>query len=513
MFLTARQFDFGRVFDTIDELDIGEPTLTDIIFKTSSSFGSSDEVETLVVYAGEEFTRDIDNVLESENFDDVSLVNAEQDLALVGLTWRRLIGDDGEWTNRLYLRDSEKTSAEGEAFPDTVLPGTAAADIPVLERIITIDEDETELGWRSDLSLGNRFGRFSAGLRVTQWDVDFTTTLAEDWIRYIFESGDPRPPGQGFVVWTPDAINNRFSEAATNAAAYVEQTFEAGAWTLRPGIRLDRDGFSEQTLFSPRLSVNYDASASLRVSATAGVFYESPRFLTRAGDASNGSLQNEEITHFSLGAEWQFGDRWSLLAEAYYQELDNLVVDEGRANGRAANVGDGSNVGADVVVNRRFANGWSGNLTYSYNRQRLNDNNGLGEYTANFSREHFFTASARWEISDRWQLAWRWKYGSGRPDDEFRVLQDVQPGSGLLRFGKEIVATNAATLDDYHSLNMRVDYRRPIGPVDLVAFLDIVNVYGGPNGSPLEFNYRNGQNVIDEDSAFPIIGLIFERSW
>ena len=94
MFLTARQFDFGRVFDTIDELDIGEPTLTDIIFKTSSSFGSNDEVETLVVYAGEEFTRDIDNVLESENFDDVSLVNAEQDLALVGTHlapthWRR----------------------------------------------------------------------------------------------------------------------------------------------------------------------------------------------------------------------------------------------------------------------------------------------------------------------------------------------------------------------------------------------------------------------------------------
>ena len=101
VFLTARQFDFGRVFDMIEELDIGQPELTDIVLKTVTSLDSDNTIEFLGVYAPEEYTRDIDNVLESPNFEDVSLIDTEQDLYLTGLTWRRLVGETGEWTNRI----------------------------------------------------------------------------------------------------------------------------------------------------------------------------------------------------------------------------------------------------------------------------------------------------------------------------------------------------------------------------------------------------------------------------
>ena len=37
VFFTARQFDFGQVFDMIDEKDIGQPELTDIVLKTVTS--------------------------------------------------------------------------------------------------------------------------------------------------------------------------------------------------------------------------------------------------------------------------------------------------------------------------------------------------------------------------------------------------------------------------------------------------------------------------------------------
>jgi hypothetical protein len=49
--------------------------------------------------------------------------------------------------------------------------------------------------------------------------------------------------------------------------------------------------------------------------------------------------------------------------------------------------------------------------------------------------------------------------------------------------------------------------------VDLVAFLDVINVYGGPGGGSQEFDPRRGVIVADEGEPFPIIGLIFERSW
>lgn len=513
VFLTARQFDFGRVFEQIDEEDIGQPELTDFILKTVTEVNDSNTFEVLAVLAPEEFSRDIDNVLASPDFEDVALVNAEQDLGLLGLSWKRLVGNSGEWVNRVYYRGSDKTSSEGEAFPDLVPEDTPAADIPVNERLITITEDEKELGWRSDFTTQNRWGTGGAGLRITQIDADYETLLREDWIRYVYRSSDPRPPGQDFIVLTPDNVNSRFQAREISYAAYGEQVFEFTNWDLRAGLRYDYDGFAEQSLVSPRLAANYRLSPDLRVSATAGLFYQSPRFLDRAANAENFQIENERITHVSLGFERDFAEDWSLLVESYYQQLDDLVTDTGRTDGRVTNDGDGTSFGVDVVLSRNFADGWSANATYSYNDIRLNDNDGEGEYDADFSRPHFFSVGGSWEITDRWKVGARWKYASGRPTDDFVINDDVLAPGQPLRFSKELTRQNARQLEDYHSLNIRVDYRRPLGPVDLVTFVDVINVYGGPGANSEEFNPRRGVNVDEDDGAFPIIGIIFERTW
>jgi hypothetical protein len=513
VYFTARQFDFGEVFELVDEEDIGTPKVTDIILKTATKLDDRNQLEFLLVDAPEKFTRDIDNVLASEDFDDVSLISAEQDLSLLGVTWRRLVGDSGEWTNRFYIRSSDKDSSEGEAFPDIVPPGTPSGEIPVRQEIFSIREKEDELGWRSDFTTLNRLGTFSAGLRIVNTDADFETRLDAPWIRYVYESDDPRPPGQQFIVWEPENFNNTFAESGTNIAGYVEQAFEVGRFDFRPGIRIDRDDFSGETYVSPRLSIGYAATPDLRLTATSGVFYESPRFLVRAADPANFDLANEKITHFSAGLEYRFAEDWTLITEAYHQELDDLVVYESRITGRADNSGDGTNSGFDLVLQRAFGERWSADMTYSYNRGRQNDNDGGGSYTPDFSREHFFAVGARWDITDHLQLGARWKWGGGRPGDSYIIHEDVLPGSGLFRASKEIVETNSQNLEDYQSLNVRVDYRRPIGPVDVVAFLDIINVYGAESGSPPDFNPRTGEDVIEEGELFPLFGLIFEKSW
>ena len=274
MFFTARQFDFGRVFEMIEELDIGQPKLTDIVLKTVTTLDSGDTIEFLGVYAPEEYTRDIDNVLESPNFEDVSLIETEQDLYLAGLTWRHLVGESGEWTNRLYLRSNDKTSAEGEAYPDLVPAGTPAAEVPVRERLMTVTEKEPEIGLHSDFVTRNRLGQVSAGLRVWQTDVDYTTLLREDWDRFVYRSTDPRPPGQQYITLTPDSVDSVYEAKETSYAAYGEQLFEFDRWDLRAGLRYDRDGFSDESLVSPRLAANWRPQPGTRVSATAGVVYQ-----------------------------------------------------------------------------------------------------------------------------------------------------------------------------------------------------------------------------------------------
>jgi hypothetical protein len=513
VYFTARQFDFGEVFEMIEELDIGRPELTDVVLKTVTTLDSENTIEFLGIYAPEEYTRDIFNVLASPNFEDVSLMETDQDSYLAGLTWRRLVGANGEWTNRLYLRANDKASSEGEAYPDLVPEGTPAADVPVRERLMTVTEKETEIGWHSDYLTRNRYGQVSAGLRVWQTDVDYSALLREDWDRFVYRATDPRPPGQQYITLTPDNINSVYAAKETSYAAYGEQVFEFNDWEFRTGLRYDHDGFSDESLISPRLAANWRPRPDTRVSATAGVFHQSPRFLVRAASPANFQIENERITHVSVGVEHNLGRAWSLLVEPYYQWMDNLVVEQERTSGRVTNDGEGTNLGLDVVLSRRFEDGWFGNVVYAYNNARIDDNDGFGEYHADFNREHFFSIGGSWEISQRWKLGARWKWATGRPTDAFIINDDVLGPGQPLRYSKELTQQNALRLDDSHSLNIRVDYRRPLGPVDLVGFLDVINVYGGPGGGSREFDPRRGVIVADEGEAFPIIGLIFERSW
>jgi hypothetical protein len=287
-----------------------------------------------------------------------------------------------------------------------------------------------------------------------------------------------------------------------------------GASDFRAGLRFDRDGFSSESLLSPRLAMNWRLRTDLRFSATAGIFHQSPRLLIRSASADNFDIENEQIAHLSVGLERDFGESWSLLVEPYYQRLDNLIVDAGRTDGRVTNNGDGTNLGVDVVLSRRFADGWFGNAVYSFNRARLIDNDGTGEYDADFSREHFFSLGGSWEIDERWKVGARWKWATARPTDDFLINRDVLGPGQPLRYSKELTRRNTLQGEDYHSLNVRVDYRRPIGLVDLVLFVDVINVYGGPGGGGAnEFDPRRGVNIVDDGEAFPIIGVIFERSW
>lgn len=514
LIFSARRLDFGQLFETIEELDIGEPVMTDVILKTHTLLNSRNTLEFLALYTPETNDRDVTHVLASENFEDRQLLDTEQDSALFGVNWTHFFGSGGKWENRVYARKSDKISREGEAFPDSMPMALEPQDVPAREDIFTLEEKETEIGWRSDVSMSNSWGMFSTGLRVSNLDLDFAATLADDWIRYEYHRDDFRPdPTRQFIVLTPEDTNSAFSRQEFQYGAFVEQVFQGKGWDLRTGLRYDYDGFSSDGTVSPRLAANYRISPSTRMSFTAGTYYQSPRFVDRAADPANFSLKNEKTNHLSLGINRRFGKNWDVLVEGYYQDLRDLVTDPDPVTGLANNNGEGRSYGLDVVVNSRFDH-WTTNAVYSYNNAVIDDNDGTGAYDADFNYEHFFSLGATWEINNRWRLGFRGKYATGRPRDDFIIHSDVLADrGGPLRFSQEFTTNNTLRWDDFHTLNFRLDYRRSIGPVDFIGFLDVINVNGSSPSDEQEFNVVTGVLKKDEGETTPLIGIRFEKTW
>ncbi|MBK8162395.1 MAG: TonB-dependent receptor [Gammaproteobacteria bacterium] len=513
LLISARRLDFGAFFETIEERDIGDPVLRDIIVKSVIPINQNHTFEILLIDTHEDYTRDVTHVFASPNFEDAALQDSEQDSDLHGLTLRSLIGENAVWTNKVYYRTSDKISSEGESFPDLVPAGSPASSFPVREDIITIGEDETEIGWGSDFETANQWGMFSAGIRVTQIELDYDTVLDGDWIQFIYDDDDFRAdPDQRYIVLTPANTNSSLNQKETSYAGYVEQVFERGDWDFRTGVRFERDGFADESFASPRFGVNWRPSNTVRYFATAGLFHQSPRFLDLSANESN-DLKTEEITHRSLGFEYFPNNSWSVLTEAYYQGLDSLVVDLDRVSGTFANIGDGTSRGFDVVANRTIREGIYATATYSYNDAVVDRKDGRGDVAADFSRKHVSTLGLTWEINDRWKVAGRYKYLSGRPDEDFIIHSDVLGAGQPLRYSKEITERNVGRKSSYSLLNLRVDYRRAFGPIDVTTFLDVINVTAASSSDDTEFDYRRGVEVEDDNEAEPLIGLRLDYAW
>ncbi|WNO07627.1 TonB-dependent receptor [Teredinibacter sp. KSP-S5-2] len=513
---SARDYNFGQMFEFIGLDDEGEPKLTDVVLKTSTDLPADGKLNILAIYAPESFVRDIDHVLASDedepgNYTDVELSDVEKDNQLFSAHLQSWLPRDWLLANRVYHRLYEERSISGEGYPDLVPIGTPAAAVPQRPDILRSFHNETESGYMLDLTKELSFGEFSTGLHVSQIDLEMDLKLKDNWIQYTFDDGDSRPSeAQKYIEFTPELMNSHYERSESNIAAYINQQLNLGDFDIRFGARWEQDNFADQSLFSPRVGAAWTAFDDMRLTLTAGRYYQAPNFDERASDPSNENLENERIDQFSFGMNYQFHRNLAFFFEPYYQKLNNLIVETDGVDRTFANTGSGKSWGVDSALTRSFDNGWSADMKYSYNNAEIRDFDHSPLYKADFNREHSFSIGSVWEINDRWKISSRWKWASGQPKDSAIIHANVLGDGQPLRYSKEYITNNTERYDDYASINLRVDYRRSIGATDIIAFIDIINLTGSENPSSDEFNERSGKDDVNDGEMLPIFGLRLE---
>jgi hypothetical protein len=165
------------------------------------------------------------------------------------------------------------------------------------------------------------------------------------------------------------------------------------------------------------------------------------------------------------------------------------------------------------VVKGTIREGLYATATYSYNDAEVDRKDGRGAVADEFSREHVATLGLTWEITDRWKVAGRYKYLSGRPEDAYIIHSDVLGAGQPLRYSRETIERNIGRKPGYGLLNVRIDYRRAFGPIDVTAFLDVINITASASTDESEFDYRRGVDVKDDSEAEPLIGLRLDYAW
>jgi hypothetical protein len=502
LLLSVRRQDFTRILELTGQGEFGSPRFLDAIGKATIEVGDRHKVSFLGILSTEAFDRDVDDILDADRVDETSqeVIDYDEDKALAAMTWRNILSS-GVIESSLYYRTTLRDVLVSRAEPSLSDPADLmlASDFSVRDTR-TINDSDQELGVRS---IWTHVLKKGSSVRS---GMDWTSTWFDNRFRllgrdtlYVYDQSDRRFSGHDFVVVNPADVDNDFKDNKNLFAAFTEFSLAAGRLSANLGVRYEYSQFSDKSTFSPRASASYDLGSKTRLSLAGGVYYQTPDFQVLARDPRNLELSNEHAVHLVGGLTRYFGNSLKWTAEGYVKRRNDLVVWNDRSTFVRSNDGEGWTSGVDLSLVKRLRRKFYGQVNYSYSWSEQDDNNGEQSYPSDFNQPHLFNILGGYEFNKDWTLSAKWKYATGRPADRYVVNEDVFGDPGFIRFSKEVVAENRERLPDFHTFNIRVDYRKQFKRFALVNFLDVVNVY----------NYLN----VNEARFLPLTGLEDERGF
>lgn len=511
LFLSARHQDFDRILEITGQENTGSPSFTDIILKTTTQVNPNHKLSLLAMYIPENFERDLSHVEASDDLAETDLGNFDEESGLLGLNWRALTGKSSYLETTVYGGFRDQLAEVGNAVARTNTP-QSAADFNT-RKIFDIDEKENDYGLRSVFAiLPTAATTFSIGINPILKDYDYSLRQNGLDTVYVFDDTDFRPTeDQKYLIRRPQDIDNSFSDSRVFLNSWAEFSFRPlDRLTTTVGLRHEYNDFNEDQNFSPRASVNYQFSGATRLSLAGGVHYQIPDFAFLAADAANLDLKNERAIHSIVSLTHLLRNNLKFIGEVYYKQFDDLIVRPDRTSSRYANSGDGWASGFDLALIRRLTNKFYGQINYSYSQSIRNDNNGEGEYDSDFNQPHIFSILAGYEFNREWAIAGKWRFATGRPTDSFIVHENIFDNPAFLRYSKQIVGNNDERLPNFHTFNVRIDYRKQLGSIAIVSFLDVVNVYNNLNVNENRFLPLNGATEEEGFGILPTIGIKLE---
>jgi hypothetical protein len=354
------------------------------------------------------------------------------------------------------------------------------------------------------------------------------------WSRFSYSMLNTPPPNPNNKAPT-EVLQRDLALWAADVGGFIEQSwfFADDAIEIRPGVRGDHFGLSDQWTLDPRLAIHERLPYGITLTQQVGMYHEPPLitdldpvFMRKA------PMLGSKATQYAVGAKAIVGDNSELSATAYYQDLSQLPVDAVSAatpisaNGAEESggllgisrelvdtqfgsysyreaIGTGHAYGIELIA-RRNTGRWTGWIAYTYSRSFRNDPvRGMGDLPYVLDQPHSLTVLATTALGDSWRLGGRFRYTTGNP---------FTPVDHAVMSGSQYVAVDGPLLSerlpDFYQLDLRLDHawRRGWGTLDL--YIDVQNVTNRANPEGVTYNKDYSQRSYTTGlPVFPAIGV------
>ena len=335
---------------------------------------------------------------------------------------------------------------------------------------------------------------------------------------------------------TPDMVINRsLTRWTADLGAFVEQSWFVldEIVELRPGLRGEHIGLSDQWTLDPRILLHERLPHGFELTQSAGLYHSPPLITDLDPIFGDRRMLGSEATQLAFGTKAILGEDNEVSATAYYQDLSHLPVDAvssatpisdngGTDSGGALAIsrelvdaqfgsysyreaiGTGRAYGIELIA-RRNRGTWTGWVAYTYGRSfRQNPVRGPDEYPYVLDQPHTLTVLVTTALPRGWRIGGRFRYATGNPFTPVAAAVMDMDGDWIAIDGPLL----SERLPDFFQLDVRLDHawHRRWGILNL--YLDVQNVTNRRNAEGVTYNedftvreYTRGLPI------FPSIGV------
>ncbi len=284
------------------------------------------------------------------------------------------------------------------------------------------------------------------------------------------------------------------------------------------GIRYDYFEYNKDQQLSPRISIAYHLTKKTIFRAAWGKYYQAPGYteLTHTKGAEP-NPKAEQATHYVIGVEHAFSDKFNLRVESYLKLLDNMIGHYFRISNQSTyielcygNPNEGRCRGIEFFLDGKLSDRCSIWATYAYSQTRLQayfvnwDEMKIEQRTfPRFTDQpHNLSLFFNYKLPKAWELNVKWRYLSGTPfTPQYPIWLSDTPEWESGEF-------YSARYPAYHRLDFRFGKTVELKKMKLRMFLEIKNIYNHHNIFVYDYTIENDTHVKKAYYSLPFLPTI-----